>query len=65
MKFIYIILIAGVLVSGLYLYMQVQRHVDKSISKTEMQYMACIERGGDPQSCAVEQLMLRGLVCKS
>lgn len=65
MKLIYSTLILGVLLSGAYLYMQFQRHVDKSISKTEMQYMECINRGQDAQSCAIEQLMLRGLVCKS
>lgn len=34
-------------------------------SKTEIRYVACVERGMDAQSCALEQLMLRGLTCKS
>ncbi len=65
MKVVYLVLVMSILVSGFYVYTQIQRRVDKSISKTEVQYMECINRGNDAQGCAIEQLMLRGLVCKS
>ncbi len=61
-----IFLIVVALAAGIYGTVAVKKLIGADRpSPAQARYLACIEQGRDSQQCAIDELMLRGLTCRS
>ena len=65
MKIIYTILLMGILISGLYGWVQIQRVSDRHKAQVQAQFEQCMEKGKSSAECALDRVILSGLQEKS
>lgn len=66
MNITYGIMVISLLVCGAWVSREFNkmRGGDTTSTKVEHRYYACLERGAETQTCAMEELVLRGLQCQ-
>ncbi len=60
------LLIVAALAAGVYGTIAVKKFLGADRpNPAQARYLACIDQGRDSQQCAIDELMLRGLTCRS
>lgn len=66
MKILQILILLAAIAFGAFGMKQLQKLIGApKTSRSELRYLNCIEQGKEANQCASEELLLRGLSCKS
>ncbi len=66
MNLLQLFLVVAALAAGIYGTLMVKQLLGSNRpNPAQVRYLACTEQGRDSQQCAVDELMLRGLTCRS